>query len=216
MFDASRHKNVERTARVAKASENSRAEVEHHEERHSEEIDSEVEYGQWQHVGWSAHKREDRFCHSHTYKHKQQSAHHSHHSGCGDSLLDFFVIVLSYMVGYNDIGSHGNSKKKVDDKTYHRGVASHCGKSLAACEMSHHRHVDRVEQLLQHAARRQGQSEQQYFHEQWSMKHVYFIGFCHVSPLFISLARKYLLLHLCDSPVIFLLPQRQRTRRPRW
>lgn len=107
--------NIQRTTRIAHASQNRRPEVECHDERYPQEIDTQIGHGLVQHIRRGSHPCQNRLgCHL-SQQQQKYSAQQSHQFHRIDGVAYAPVVPLTDMVGDNGTGSHGDTHEQVDE-----------------------------------------------------------------------------------------------------
>ena len=171
-----RHQYIQRTPRIAHATQYGGPEIIRHDKRHPQEIDAQVNHRLVQHIGRSTHPVQYRTG-RHLPQHQQEeSADNRHQLHRVDGVTYAPVVMLAYVVGDNGTGTHGNTHEQIDKQPYDRRVTSYGRKGLASYKVAHYRHINRIEKFLQQTAGRQRQGKQQDFPEQRSVQHIYLIA----------------------------------------
>ena len=85
-------------------------------------------------------------------------------------------MALTYIIGYDHVGAHGDTQKQIHHYADYRPVAANGRHGPRSVIAAYHRHIHSVERLLQYAARYQRQREHENFAPQRPVEHIYLIG----------------------------------------
>ena len=91
--------------------------------------------------------------------------------------LDLLLIPLADVRRDDDVRAHGDAEEQIEEHVDDGRRAAHGGLVLAGGKLAEDGDVDSVEQLLQDAAERQRQREQDQFPEKRPVQHVDLIMF---------------------------------------
>ena len=83
------------------------------------------------------------------------------------------LVALAKVVGDGHVSTQRDAYKQVDHQADEVGVCADGGQRVRAGKAAHHRHISRIEQLLQKAACRNWQREGDDLGHERSVQHVY-------------------------------------------
>ena len=176
---------------VADGAKNRRAEIVDHDEGHTQHIQAEVQHRHVQHLcrcadgldqGPGNHKARQ-----HQQKSPDNGRRHNGMNGRGYLLRS----AAAQHGGHHHIGADGGAHDKIHKNAHIGHIGAHRRQRITAGKAAHHRHIRRIEQMLQYACGCQRQRKDHQLPEQSAVQHVHLIGICfhHTLSCLVSIPR---------------------------
>ena len=174
---------------VADGAKNRRAEIVDHDEGHTQHIQAEVQHRHVQHLCRCADGLDQGPGNHKARQHHQKSAgngrRHNGMNGRGYLLRS----AAAQHGGHHHIGADGGTHDKIHKNAHIGHIGAHRRQRITAGKAAHHRHIRRIEQMLQYACGCQRQRKDHQLPEQSAVQHVHLIGICfhHTLSCFVSI-----------------------------
>ena len=148
---------------VSVGPQDGRLKVIHHLEYGAQQVNLQILAGQMDDILRGIHPPQQWSSQTLPHHHQHRAAENRHHQRGMDRFSHFPLLFRPNQAGDDHIGSHSQAGKNGDVEIDNGAGAAHRGQSqlLLGRKLSHHRHVRRVKELLQHTGGGDGKGKQQ-------------------------------------------------------